>query len=135
MLTFKGGLIVLALFHNGWSINKSSDVFEKLAKLAFQQRKVLKIPFISRIQEIIISYLADGLYPAANIEAGLQEAYGKERSILDCSYATSIGAKIGLPVATVQERPSSRLFTNYNGIGKRSPNQREFTEWLLNSVD
>ena len=70
---------MLALFHNGWSINKSSDVFEKLAKLAFQQRKVLKIPFISRIQELIVSYLADGLYPAVNIEAGLQEAYGKER--------------------------------------------------------
>jgi hypothetical protein len=73
-----------------------------------------------------MSYLTDGLYPAANIEAALQEAYGKESSILDYSYATSIGTKIGLPVATVQGRPLSRLFTNYNGIGQRSPNQREF---------
>ena len=135
MLTFQGGLILLALFQNGWSIDKSSETFEKLAKLAFQQRKGLKIPILSRIQELIVSYLTDGLYPATNIEAALQEAYGKEKSILDCSYATSIGTKIGLPVATVQGRPSSRLFTNYNGVGKRSPNQRKFIGWLSNSMD
>jgi hypothetical protein len=127
MLTCQGGLIVLALFHNGWSVQKSSEAFEKLAKLAFQKRKYLKIPFISRIQELVTSYLTDGIYPATNIENALQEAFGKTGSILDCSYATSIGTKIGLPVATVQGRPSTRLFTNYNGIGKRSLSQSELS--------
>jgi hypothetical protein len=111
------------MFLNGWSIDDSTEKFEKLAKRAFKRRKVLGIPFLSRIQEALLSYFTDGLYPAKNIEAALKEAFGAERSILDSSYATSTGTRIGLPVATVQERPSCRIFTNYNGIGVRDEDQ------------
>jgi len=67
-----------------------------------------------------VSYLADGLYSPDNIEAALKEVFSADKSILDCSYATSIGTRIGLPVATVDQRPSVRIFTNYNGVGERS---------------
>lgn len=61
--------------------------------------------------------MQDSLYPASHIEDALREAFG-DKDILDGSYATREGIKIGLPVATVEEE-SVCLFTNYNGIGNR----------------
>lgn len=116
------------MFHNGWSIDDSTGTFEKLAKLAFKRRKVLDIPLLSRVQELLLSYFADGLYSAKNIEAALKEVFGTRATILDCSYATNAGTRIGLPVATVQEKPSCRIFTNYNGIGEREQNQGQLME-------
>ena len=114
---------MLAMFANGWSIDKSTEAFERLAKVAFKQRKVLKIPILRRLLELIIPYLTDGLYPPKNIEAALKQVFGDDRGILDFSYATSTGTRIGLPVATVDDKPSRHIFTNYNGIGERKKGQ------------
>ncbi|KAF1948543.1 patatin-like phospholipase-like protein [Byssothecium circinans] len=119
LLTISCGLIVLAMFINGWSIDDCTDIFEKLAKLAFQRRKVLNLPFLPRVLELLISYFADGLYPPENIEAALKQVFGANRSILDASHATATGTRVGLPVATVDKKPSCRIFTNYNGVGER----------------
>lgn len=35
----------------------------------------------------------------------------------DASYATSIGTKVIIPVATAATEPALILFTNYNGVG------------------
>ncbi|KAI9767636.1 MAG: hypothetical protein M1840_005507 [Geoglossum simile] len=112
------------MFMNGWSIDESTETFEKLTKLAFKRRKVLDIPFLSRVQEFVVSYLFDGIYPAKNIEAALKEVFGMDRSILDCSHATSLGTRVGVPVATIRE-PSCCIFTNYNGVGTRCQGQAE----------
>ncbi|KAH8650337.1 acyl transferase/acyl hydrolase/lysophospholipase [Tricladium varicosporioides] len=117
-----GGLIIMAMFINGWSIEESTETFEKLAKLAFKPRKVLNIPFLSRVHGLLKTFLADGLYPTENIEAALKEVFGIDRSILDSSHATTIGTRVGLPVATIRE-PSSCIFTNYNGVGSREQDQ------------
>jgi hypothetical protein len=93
-------------------------MFVRLAKLAFRKRKVLNIPIISTIYRVMISYFADCLYPAANIELALKSAFGCQASILDPSYASSTGIRIGLPVSTIR-KPSLCTFTNYNGIGVR----------------
>ncbi|KAH7111317.1 phospholipase [Dendryphion nanum] len=42
------------------------------------------------------------------------------------SHATTTGTRVGLPVATVDEKPSCRIFTNYNGVGERIKNQGIF---------
>jgi hypothetical protein len=112
----------MAMFINGWSIEESKITFEKLAKLAFKPRKVLNIPFLSRVHKLLKTYLADGLYPVENIEAALKEVFGINRSILDCLYATFIGTRVGLPIATIREL-SSCIFTNYNGVGSREQEQ------------
>jgi hypothetical protein len=114
------------MFINGWSIDDCTDKFEKLAKLAFQRRKVLNLPFLPRPLELLISYFADGLYPPENIEAALKQVFGTNRSILDYSHATTTGTRVGLPVATVDEKPSCRIFTNYNGVGERVKEQGWF---------
>lgn len=93
--------------------------FQSLAKKAFKPRGLSQIPILSRIQKLLVSYLADSLYPADNLESALKETFGDDSSILDCSYATTIGAKIGLPVTTIPET-SSCIFTNYNGVGTRT---------------
>jgi hypothetical protein len=111
------------MFHNGWSIEEALDKFEKLAKIAFTRRRSLGIPFISRLRECLVSYFNDGLYDAENIESALKEVFGSNGSILDYSYATSTGTSIGLPVATVQERPACQIFTNYNGVGLPGRNE------------
>jgi hypothetical protein len=94
-------------------------MFEKLATQAFKRRRFLNIP-LPTIIELLISYFADGLYKSEAIETALKQAFGTERSILDQSHATSIGTRVGLPVATVQDKPARRIFTNYNGVGDRS---------------
>ena len=129
------------MFLNGSSIDDSTEAFTKLADLAFKPRQVF-IPIISKILSPILSrihflprirllssicvllkaFRADSLYPAENIEAALQAVFGKEKTILDYSHATSIGARVGLPVATIRE-PSSCIFTNYNGVGTRGADQ------------
>lgn len=114
-----GGIIVLALFVNGWSVDKCGERFEQLARLAFQPRPSPGIPIISHIVDSLVSLFADGRYPADNLEAALQETFGRDRSILDCSRATATGARVGLPVTTIRD-VSTCVFTNYNGVGKRS---------------
>jgi hypothetical protein len=123
------------------SIDDSTEAFTKLADLAFKPRQVFspiisnilfpilsRIPFLSRIRllssicVLFKAFRADSLYPAENIEAALQAVFGKEKTILDYSHATSIGTRVGLPVATIRE-PSSCIFTNYNSVGTRGPDQ------------
>lgn len=94
-------------------------MFPELAKVAFRRRNFLSIPIYPKALESLVSLLADCLYPAANIESALKEAYGSDKGILDISYATSIGTRVGIPVATIRD-PSLCLFTNYNGIGSRT---------------
>jgi len=106
------------MFINGWSIKESIINFEKLAKLAFKPRKVLNIPFLCCIYKILKTYLANSLYLAENIETALKEVFGINRSILDYSHVTSIGTRVGLPIATIREL-SRCIFTNYNGVGSR----------------
>jgi len=117
--------------------------FEKLAKLAFRERGLFetlfsripfvaryltmfppfKIPILTQVLQYFVSYLADGRYSAQNIEAALKEVFGVNRTVLDYSHATWTGTKVGLPVATVDSNPSCRVFTNYNGVGERAPDQ------------
>ncbi len=125
------------MFLNGSSIDDSIEAFTKLVDLAFKSRQVFIpiisnillpilscIPFLSRIRLIssicvlLKALRADSLYPAENIEAALQAVFGKEKTILDYLHAIFIGARVGLPVATIRE-PSSCIFTNYNSVGTR----------------
>jgi hypothetical protein len=114
----EGGIITLGL-SQGWSIQKCIEMFPRLAKAAFQHRSIPGFPFVPKAVQSLVSLLADSLYPAANIESALKEAFGEENSMLDMHYATSLGIRVGIPVATLRE-PALCLFTNYNGIGSRT---------------
>ncbi|CAK7237038.1 hypothetical protein SBRCBS47491_009841 [Sporothrix bragantina] len=136
-----GGLIAADLFINGHSVDETLDRFVKLAKRVFQPRgagcvsslpplvKLLlshvvdglpPLALLVRAAQLLVSYFSDGLYRPEGIETALREAFGPERNIMDVSHATASGTRLGLPVATVQDKPSCRVFTNYNGVGDRS---------------
>jgi len=97
------------------------QAFERLAHLAFKRSKIFNVSLF-KLANIVLSYLADGLYTAKNIEAGLKQVFGTDKGILDHSYAAENGIKIGIPVATTGRRPESRIFTNYNGVGSKDAN-------------
>jgi hypothetical protein len=115
-----GAIIAIDVFINGRSLDESIQMFPKIMERAFQQRGPMQVPLLSKGVRLARSYWADGLYSAATIEAVLKEIVGADKTILDYSHATATGTKVGLPVATVSNHPMYRIFTNYNGIGKRS---------------
>lgn len=96
------------------------ECFEDLAKFAFQPRASFSLPVLLRILDFLVSFFADGRYAAENLEAALQETFGNDKSILDCSKATATGTRIRLPVTTIDDA-STCVFTNYNGVGVRPP--------------
>jgi hypothetical protein len=99
-------------------VEQCIERYERLVTKAFVPRPSLKIPLLSPILDFCISFIADGRYPVANLEAALQEAFGNDRSIIDCSNATATGTRFGLPVTTIRDT-STCVFTNYNGVGTR----------------
>ncbi|KPM41094.1 hypothetical protein AK830_g5493 [Neonectria ditissima] len=105
-----GALIILALFFNGWSVERCAVEFEQLAKVAFAPTLSSSLPGLSWVWSIVL----DSIYSEKDIEAALRRAFG-EGALTDMSYAKRIGSKIGVPAASITQ-PSICLFTNYNGI-------------------
>jgi hypothetical protein len=98
-------------------------MFCKFAKLSFEKEKTLGIPFLAWIAKAVRLYRRDGIYKAESIESVLKFVLGRKQTMLDISYATEVGAKLCVLVATVLKQPSYRVFTNYNGVGQRSEKQ------------
>ncbi len=135
-----GGLIAADLFINGHTVDQTLGRFVALARRVFQPRAAqhlarlphtvrLLLPHVlrglspldvvARIASLLVAYLADGIYRPEGLEAALKEAFGTHRSLLAVSHATANGTRIGLPVATVHDKPVCKVFTNYNGVGAR----------------
>ncbi|KAF5724646.1 patatin phospholipase [Fusarium mundagurra] len=104
-----GGLIVLAMFANGWSVERCGVEFQKLAKLAFRPPSTASVPGANWIRAI----LCDSLYSENDIEIALKSVFG-EKALTEVAYAQRIGARIGIPAATIKQPSSLCLFTNYN---------------------
>jgi hypothetical protein len=107
------------MFLKGWPVKECTTAFEKQADVAFRKPLasiplISNIPLISTVGELIAALFNDAIYRAKHLEGVLKETLGSDMKMQDSSYATTIGAKIGLPVATVSEA-STLLFTNYNG--------------------
>ncbi|RSL59213.1 hypothetical protein CEP51_013959 [Fusarium floridanum] len=107
-----GALIVLALFINGWSVERCSVEFAQLAKIAFSPPSVLSLPGLSWARSILL----DSIYSEHGIEGALRKAFG-DGTLAESCHAKRIGAKVGIPAATIR-RPCLSLFTNYNAMGE-----------------
>ena len=107
----------MAMFLNDLPVTECANVFENLSHKAFDRGFVSSNSIFSRLRELLISYFADSLYSAHNLEEGLRTQFGEDISLMDHSAATSRGAKVGITVTGV---PNAELvFTNYNGVGSR----------------
>jgi hypothetical protein len=117
LIPFTGGIIALALSRKGFSVEDCIDLYERLAKQAFE------LHLSSYLQAILISLFTNRIYPARNLEAPLQEVFSIDEGILECSIATAMGTKIGIVASTMKPEPF--LFTNYNGLGHREDKKHE----------
>ncbi|PWW72373.1 hypothetical protein C7212DRAFT_348296 [Tuber magnatum] len=99
----KGGLIAFGLFIKGWSVEECLKRFINLAENAFKPRKFVPVPVLSKIQELLISYLADSRYKAQSLENALQEAWYSFGSMRCTSAAPWFFSPMSLPgVGTFQ---------------------------------
>jgi hypothetical protein len=108
----------MAMFLNGISVAECMKIFESLSHKAFDRGFISSNSIFSRLRELLISYFADSLYSAYNLEEGLRNQFGDEMTLMDHSAATAKGAKVGITVTGVPN--AELLFTNYNGVGSRS---------------
>ncbi|KIW28854.1 uncharacterized protein PV07_04717 [Cladophialophora immunda] len=128
-----GSITALAMYHKGWPIDKCIESFLNLAKSSFKQENTLGIPLISWLMRMFRFYTQDGLYKPEGLESVLQQTLGLETKMLDCSYATQLGAKICVLVATTLKKPSCRMFVNYVK-GQQSIENYENTEEVGTNV-
>lgn len=112
------------MYLKGWSPAQCTAALEKLADVVFRNGPLSKIPLVAAAGKMLLILFNDAIYRAKHIEGLLKETYGSDTKMLDHSYATSIGAKIGLPVATTSD-PSTLIFTNYNGVGDKAARHGE----------
>jgi hypothetical protein len=115
--TSSGGLVILGLFLNGWSVEECLEKFVTLARRAFRPRN-LSLPFLQKAQRFLISYFADSRYSATGLEDALKDAFGTG-TMLDWSRSHDFGAKVAVTATTV-ESSSPCIFPSYSGMGTRS---------------
>lgn len=110
---YTGGLIILGLLLNGWSIQDCEQNFIALAKQAFKPRQgIFGVPLLWPVLRFLISLLADSQYSENAIQGAVQEAFGSTKSLLDSSYAHKTGTKIGVTTTTI-ENSSPCILSNY----------------------
>ncbi|KAF4226043.1 hypothetical protein CNMCM6805_005174 [Aspergillus fumigatiaffinis] len=125
-----GGLIVLGLNAMGWDVPKCSDVFDRLARRVFSQRRQ---PAISWVFHLILGrdsilgntakwlswLLHDSCYDASIFDTCLREAFGEQRRIFDAvsqdsSPQLNSRSKYGVVAATIAKETKSFVFGNFN---------------------
>ncbi|EGU73288.1 hypothetical protein FOXB_16202 [Fusarium oxysporum f. sp. conglutinans Fo5176] len=114
---------VLAMFANGWSVERCGDEFQELAKVAFRPPSTVSVPGVNWIRAI----LSDSIYSEDDIEIALRSVFG-ETAFTETAYAQRIGAKIGIPAATIDHPSSLCLFTNYNSSNQERRGYRVLAE-------
>ncbi|KAH1893616.1 hypothetical protein KXV57_002773 [Aspergillus fumigatus] len=127
-----GGLIVLGLNAMGWDVPKCSDVFDRLARRVFSQRRQ---PAISWVFHLILGrdsilgntakwlswLLHDSCYDASVFDTCLREAFGEQRRIFDAvSHGSSpqlnSRSRFGVVAATIAKETKSFVFGNFNAV-------------------
>ena len=86
-----------------------------MTDIVFRKGLFQQLPLLPEL----LALLNRPLYSADVLEQTLKEQYGEEETLLDASYASSIGARVILPAAR-SPVPSILLFTNYNASGVRA---------------
>ena len=109
----QGGLIILGMFLREWPLHECLSKFEGLARKIFQRRTSGSMLF-TRMQELVMSYIADCRYDSTGIEAAFQQAFGPETRMFN---PISNDTKVAVTTTTAREAQSCVL-SNYNG-GKR----------------
>ncbi|KAL4893422.1 acyl transferase/acyl hydrolase/lysophospholipase [Aspergillus ambiguus] len=126
-----GGLIVLGLMGMGWDVSTCSQVFDRLARRIFHERRRSILSSFSRLlfgrDSILDGFLRwiswilhDSCYDAGVFDASLREAFGESHRIFDVvgpnppSHLHS-KSKFAVIATTIAKETKSYVFGNFNG--------------------
>ena len=113
-----GGLLVLSLFLQRWSVSKCARVFDTLAKQFFKRRDRVSSNILRRLRSALKCWIADGCYEVGDLEATLRLQFGDHRKVFDYTHYLA-NTKVAV-TATLVSDASPVIFSNYNGAGFRS---------------
>ena len=113
--TSSGGLIVLGLFLNGWSVVQALEIFTRLSSVAFTPRQ----RYFPKYFGLLLSYLADSRYNSSSFESALKAVFGDTRTMREWSELSIPGKHVAVTTTRVTDS-SSVLFANYPGGVRRS---------------
>ena len=100
----------MGLFFKRWTPAECLKRFEELARKLFQ-RRLSGSTIFNRLQEYILSYLADCRYDSAGIEDAIEETFGADILMFN---PLSNDTKVAITATTARDSQPC-LFTNYNG--------------------
>ncbi|KAA8642358.1 uncharacterized protein ATNIH1004_011302 [Aspergillus tanneri] len=123
-----GGLIILGLMGMGWDVSTCSQVFDRLARRIFRNRRRMMLSRIFRfilgrdsvlggILQWVSWLLHDSCYDPRVFDASLREAFGESHRIFDV-VDTGSGFhsryKFGVIATTISKETKSFVFGNFN---------------------
>ncbi|RDL41162.1 Uncharacterized protein BP5553_01141 [Venustampulla echinocandica] len=114
-----GGLIILGLYFNQWSVAQCLDQFQSLSTQAFQKSTWLNLkPFklVRSFLEVLLSFTTDSRYSSTGINNALKSAFGDNSPFFG---GFSGGTKVAIVASTTHDS-STCILANYNGQGRRS---------------
>jgi hypothetical protein len=111
---YLGSIVNSALYGLGMRVETVNTLFKELSKRVFRGRNRLGVSFAAAAHALVASYRR-GRFPAADIDGPLQEIFGN-LTVLDHPYMTSIGARTGFPVVSL-DTSDTYIVTSYNGVG------------------
>ena len=109
-----GGLIILGLFIMQWPPHRCLEKFQDLAGKIFKRRTNGSMLLV-RVQDLVMSYLADCRYDSTIIEDAFEQLFGSQLRMFN---PLSNDIKVAVTSTTAREALPC-LFSNYNG-GQRS---------------
>ncbi|KAF2158445.1 hypothetical protein M409DRAFT_38244 [Zasmidium cellare ATCC 36951] len=132
--TSAGGLTVLGLFAEGWSLTRCRRIFEETAKSVFGA------PAMFGIVPYVRYALKDGMYSSQLRREVLQRNFGPSRHLFGPAQTGTSGTKVGVTLTLADTStgnnhgPPLCIATNYSGEGKASSEQPGYTPGLVTSA-
>lgn len=113
-----GGVIVLDLIVGRSTIDESLARFQRWVTEIFPVKQYRFLPRVRKLLDFLVGLLRDGQYDCDVLEAVMQQAFGEDATLFDTNAQNWLGTKLGVMATTVSE-VDLRIFTNYNGPGRR----------------
>ena len=118
-----GGLIVMSLFLQGWTVAQALAMFQELSRTCFHPPQLEQPSFANRIRYHWKCLRADGYYDVAPLERCLKEVFGPSKKMFDSQVATA-GSKVAVTASSISDA-STFIFSNFNGTATRRDGMAE----------
>ncbi|KAE8383882.1 patatin-like phospholipase [Aspergillus bertholletiae] len=129
--TSSGGLSILGLFNMQWGVKKCADVFDRMARRIFHERRSSTLArasqamfgshsFLGTVHKWLLWLLYDSCYDGRVFDLALKEVYTINNRIFDsllleASSTRYSKTKVGVVATSIARETRSFVFGNFNG--------------------